>query len=163
MASVQKVDVDKGTVIQAVFDGMTNGKTVADVARELKLKPGTVRRWIAEDEEIYREYQRVRPLLGAALAEEAIRVARDSTTQTTAMDRVLIETLKWAAAKSAPSEYGEKQTVEHQGATTLQVKVIEEDVPVRNARRIAPAVATAVIAETTQVLTLPRTVDALDA
>jgi hypothetical protein len=45
---------------------------------------------------------------------------------------VLIETLKWAAAKANPVEYGEKQTVEHQGAQTLSVKIVEDDAPVRN-------------------------------
>jgi hypothetical protein len=45
---------------------------------------------------------------------------------------VLIETLKWAAAKANPVEYGEKQTVEHQGSQTLSVKIVEDDAPVRN-------------------------------
>jgi hypothetical protein len=29
-------------------------------------------------------------------------------------------------------EYGEKQTIEHQGAQTLSVKIVEDDAPVRN-------------------------------
>ena len=71
-------------------------------------------------------------LMGQAFAEEALHIARESTTSTTALDRVLIDTLKWAAAKANPSEYGEKQTVEHQGAQTLQVRIVEDDAPLRN-------------------------------
>lgn len=123
-------ELTREQVFEAVFDGMANGKTVADVARELKLKPGTVRKWLGEDEEVYRKYQRMRPLLGAAFAEEAVSVARNTTNAASAADRLLVETLKWAAAKSAPAEYGEKQTVEHQGQQTLQVKVVEEERPV---------------------------------
>jgi len=119
-------------VFEAVFDGMANGKTVADVARELGLRPGTVRKWLGEDEAVYARYLRMRPLLGAAFAEEAVAVARNTTNAASAADRLLVETLKWAAAKSAPIEYGEKQTVEHQGQQTLQVKVIEEEKPFKN-------------------------------
>jgi hypothetical protein len=136
---------ERTAILGQVFEGMTNGHTVADTCRRLKLNPGTVRQWIAKEPDWTAEYQRCRPLLGAALAEEAIRVARESTTQTTAMDRVLIETLKWAAAKSAPAEYGEKQLVQHEGQQTLQVKVIEDEVPVRNVQALRQAAVTAVL------------------
>lgn len=142
-------------VLAQVLEGMSNGKTVADTARLLKIPAGNIRQWIARDPEVYAEYQRMRPLLGASFAEEAIRVARESTTQTTAMDRVLIDTLKWAAAKSAPMEYGEKQTVEHQGQQTLQVKVIEDDAPVRNVKALKEAVVSAALATSIETLALP--------
>lgn len=136
---------DQADVVAEVFDGMTNGHTVADTAKRLGLRPGTVRGWIANDPAWFAEYQRRRPLLGASFAEEAIRVARESSSQTTATDRVLIETLKWAAAKSAPLEYGEKQTVQHEGQQTLQVKVLEDEVPVRNVKALREAAVTAVL------------------
>lgn len=129
-------EVSREAVFEAVFDGMANGKTVADVARELGLRPGTVRKWLGEDEAVYARYLRMRPLLGAAFAEEAVAVARNTTNAASAADRLLVETLKWAAAKSAPIEYGEKQTVEHQGQQTLQVKVIEEEKPVKNVQAL---------------------------
>lgn len=146
---------ERREVLAQVLEGMSNGKTVADTARLLKIPAGRIRTWLVRDREVYAEYQRMRPLLGAAFAEEAIRVARESTTQTTAMDRVLIDTLKWAAAKAAPQEYGEKQTVEHQGQQTLQVKVIEDDLPVRNVQALKEAVVSATLAQTTQTIALP--------
>mgnify|MGYP003337512761 FL=1 len=119
----------RAEILEAVLAGMSEGKTVADVARAEKVSPGTVRQWIADDEAIFARYQRMRPLLGASFAEEAVRVARDTRNENVPVDRLLIETLKWAAAKNAPMEYGEKQTVEHQGAQELRVKVVEEDAP----------------------------------
>jgi hypothetical protein len=143
---------DKGGVVakntemvERVLDGMAEGKTLAESVAEMAraerkagktgaevITAGRVRRWIAEDEAYFSLYQRMKRMLGQAFAEEALRIARESTTSTTAMDRVLIETLKWSAAKANPVEYGEKQTVEHQGSQTLSVKIVEDDAPVRN-------------------------------
>lgn len=133
----------KTEVVEGVLERMAEGKTVQESVERVwrgwayteqlrcpaKLTPGMVRVWIAEDEGWWRRYQRMKTMMGQAMAEEAIRVARESTSQTTATDRVLIETLKWAASKANPAEYGEKQTVEHQGSQQLQVKIVEEGAP----------------------------------
>lgn len=122
-------------LLEAVMLGMAEGRmlseTVRRVAKEqgLSVTPGQVRNWMVRDERWFLRYQRTRALLGQALAEEALDVARESTSHSTATDRILIETLKWAAAKANPAEYGERQTVEHQGAQTLQIKVVEDDAP----------------------------------
>lgn len=139
-------------MVECVLDGMAEGKTLADSVAEIArsqrkagktgadvLTAGRVRRWIAEDEAYFSLYQRMKRMLGQAFAEEALKIARESTTSTTAMDRVLIETLKWSAAKANPVEYGEKQTVEHQGAQTLSVKIVEDDAPVRNMQALNAA------------------------
>jgi len=139
-------------IVEAVLSGMADGKTLQETIKEVArargevIRPGSVRMWITLEEEWYLRYQKTKALLGQALAEEAIVVARESTSSTTAMDRVLIETLKWAAAKANPVEYGEKQTVEHQGAQTLSVKIVEDDAPVRNQKALEAAQVSAVIA-----------------
>ena len=133
---------DREAVVERVLAGMAEGKTLTETVAGLKrvleepITPGLVRRWIVAEEEWFVRYQKTKTMLGQAFAEEAILVARESTSSTTAMDRVLIETLKWAAAKANPVEYGEKQTVEHQGTQTLQVKVVEDDAPVRNEKAL---------------------------
>ena len=136
----------KELVIAQVLDGMASGQTLQDAAKASNVSASTVRQWIMADEESYRLYVKARLMQGQAMAEEAIRVARDTTNSSSASDRLLIETLKWAASKANPQEYGDKQTVEHQGAQTLQVKVIEDDVPVRNARAVGNAIAQSVVA-----------------
>ena len=146
---------ERVAIVRQVLEGMSSGRTVADTARELKVRAGTVRQWIAADPALWAEYRRMRPLLGAAFAEEAIRVARESTNASSAQDRTLIDTLKWAAAKAAPIEYGEKQVVEHQGQQTLQVKVLEEDAPVRNIRALKESVVAASLNTAATTLSLP--------
>ena len=160
---------ERREAVELVLDGMAEGKTLADTVRDIArnqrkagktgaevLTQGQVRRWVVEDEQQFAQYQRMKRLLGQAFAEEALHIARESTTSSTALDRVLIDTLKWAASKANPSEYGEKQTVEHQGAQTLQVRIVEDDAPLRNpkaAEQIGNAVATAMT--TPVILSLP--------
>lgn len=129
---------EKAEVVERVLAEMAEGQTLTETTDKVKkalgrpLSHGMVRRWIVANEDYFQRYERTKAMLGQAFAEEAIVVARESTSSTTATDRVLIDTLKWAAAKANPREYGEKQTVEHQGAQTLQIKVVEDDSPVRN-------------------------------
>lgn len=164
-------DAQKAEIVEEVLAGMAEGQTVADTVKVRQkafwkageaspLTPGMVRQWMRAREDWWTRYQRMKPVLGQALAEEAIRVARDSTGSTTATDRVLIETLKWAAAKANPVEFGEKQTVEHQGAQTLQVKIVEESPEVRNPEALGNAIASAITAPV--MLTLPAPMKAVD-
>ena len=127
--------MDKTETVEAVLGLMAEGKTVKEAGGALKLgvTAGTVRRWMSEREDWMGRYQQTKKLLAAALAEEAITVARESTNHSSAADRLLIETLKWAAAKASPAEYGERPTVEHQGAPVLQVKIVEDEAPTRQA------------------------------
>jgi hypothetical protein len=140
--------------VEAVLSGMADGKTLQETIKEVArargevIRPGSVRMWITLDEAWYLRYQKTKALLGQALAEEAIVVARESTSSTTAMDRVLIDTLKWAASKANPLEYGEKQTVEHQGTQTLQVKVVEDEAPVRNEKALKNVMVAATVTST---------------
>ena len=126
---------EREAAFEAVLDAMAEGVTLEEAVKALErpVTAGAMRKWIAADEDWVVRYTRAKRLLAQAWAEEAVRIARDSTTSSTAIDRVLIDTLKWAAAKANPAEYGERQTVEHQGAQTLAVKIVEDDVPVRNA------------------------------
>jgi hypothetical protein len=142
----------RAEIVELVLDQMAEGQLLADTVRKLSrageksITPGMVRQWIVRDETLGKRYARMKVMLGQALAEEAIVVARESTSSTTAMDRVLIDTLKWAASKANPLEYGEKQTVEHQGTQTLQVKVVEDDAPVRNEKALKNVMVAATLA-----------------
>ena len=124
----------KETAVEQVLEAMAEGQTVKEAVEKLALgvSPGTLRRWMSEREAWMTRYHQAKKLLAYALAEEAITVARESTNHSSAADRVLIETLKWAASKANPAEYGERQTVEHQGAQALTVKIVEDVGPIRN-------------------------------
>lgn len=118
-------------VLTAMAEGKTLSQTVSEVAsaERLSVTPGSVRTWFALDDDLLDRYRRMKPLLGQAFAEEAVQIARDSTRMSNTEDKLLIETLRWAAAKMAPLEFGERQVVEHQGNQVLKVEVVEVEAP----------------------------------
>lgn len=123
------ISEDRAAVMEAVLEAMARGETVDQAAKGQGCASGTVRQWFAQEETWRTRYREARLLQGQAMAEEAVRIAREATNYSSAADRLLIETLKWAASKANPAEYGEKQTVEHQGSQQLQVKIVEEGAP----------------------------------
>lgn len=131
---------DREAVMEAVLEAMCRGETVDSAAKAQGVASGTVRQWFARDEAWRGRYREARLIQGQAMAEEAVRIAREATNYSTSVDKLLIETLKWAAAKANPAEYGEKQTVEHQGSQQLQVKIVEEEGVPRQVRGLESAV-----------------------
>jgi hypothetical protein len=115
-----------GGVVEAVLGAMSEGETLSEAAADVGVTPSLVRRWIASEPGWMAAYQHAKRLQAQAWAEEAIQVARESTNQSATKDRLLVDTLKWAAAKASPGEFGDKQTVEHQGQQQLTVRVVEE-------------------------------------
>jgi len=132
-------------VMVAALEGMVSGRTLQEVVQALGYDPSIIRQWLADDGEWAGKYRKARLLQGQAMAEEAIRVARETSRGSNTEDKLLIETLKWAASKANPVEYGDKQTVEHQGSQTLSVKIVEDDAPVRNQKALEAGKVSAVI------------------
>ena len=133
-------------VMVAALEGMVSGRTLQEVVQALGYDPSIIRQWLADDGEWAGKYRKARLLQGQAMAEEAIRVARETSRGSNTEDKLLIETLKWAASKANPVEYGDKQTVEHQGSQTLSVKIVEDDAPVRNQKALEAGKVSAVMA-----------------
>jgi len=118
---------EREVVLEACLLAMADGETLAQWCIAEGYAPNTVRMWFATYEGWRERYFATRMLQGQAFADEAIRVARETTNFSSAADRVLIETLKWAAAKAHPMEFGDRQMVEHRGNQRLEVVVVEEE------------------------------------
>ena len=122
---------ERAEAVAAVFEGMANGRTLAEMARNLGLHESTVRLWINGDEAWYAEYQKRKRLLGQALADRALDVAMAADSKTFQADRLKVETLRWLASKVNQEEYGDRSVQETTGEVTLKIQVVEERIQPR--------------------------------
>jgi len=118
---------ERAALIEAVFDGMSEGKTLAETVSDYNVTEGTVRRWITQDEDLFWEYLAARALMAQSLAEEALLVARNTSNSTVSSDKLRIDTLQWAATKMNPREFGDKQLIQQEGKQTIEIRVVEEE------------------------------------
>lgn len=118
---------ERDAVVEAVFDGMSEGKTLAETVEDYNVSAGTVRRWITQDEGLFWEYLAARMLMAQSLAEEALQVARGTSNSTVSSDKLKIDTLQWAATKMNPREFGDKQLIQQEGKQTVEIRVVEEE------------------------------------
>ena len=80
----------------------------------------TILRWLSQDPVFRDLYARAKEAATDALAEELIDIADDTGGQTD-RDRLRVDTRKWLLAKLQPRKYGERQTLEHEGAVGTYV------------------------------------------
>lgn len=97
-----------------VCDRIAAGELIVDAAKAENVNPATVWKWAAADESLGKMYALAKEAAADALAFEALRVARDAM----GLDgpgvqaaRLNVDTLKWAAARRRPKEYGDKVDV----------------------------------------------------
>jgi transposase-like protein len=118
---------ERDAVVEAVFEGMSEGKTLSETVADYNVTEGTLRRWITRDEDLFWEYLAARALMAQSLAEEALRVARAATNVSASSDRLKIDALQWAATKMNPREFGDKQLIQQEGKQTVEIRVVEEE------------------------------------
>lgn len=99
---------NKAEVFSAICRRISDGELVKDASKAEGVDRMTVWRWLREDEGFRDLYTRAREAAADALADEALEVARGSMPERAASDRLLVDTLKWTAAKRRPREYGDK-------------------------------------------------------
>ncbi len=102
---------------------VANGETL----REICETPGmpcesTVRLWAVKLPDFSEEYARAREMQADAMADEALATARKGSGNPIA-DRLLVDTLKWAASKLKPRTYSDRLQVDNRGEQTLRVFV----------------------------------------
>ena len=137
-------EVYKTQAVETVFKGMSAGKSLAQVCKEEDLPTANVRRWIISNEDYAYQYRQARLLMAQALVDRALELAREATNHTIGRDRLEIDTLRWVAARMNPAEFGDRQIVDGNQNTTLEIKVVEEEAPLTARSKPVPKLAEAV-------------------
>lgn len=84
----------------------------------------TVIGWVRSDEDYAKRYAHAREVQADLLADEMLDVARSSSNETFQGDRLLVDALKWRAAKLRPKVYGERQHIEHSGNVEVASAIV---------------------------------------
>lgn len=113
-------------LVAKIFDHVSRGKSLREVCKDQGMPtPSTVYRWIREDEELFSQWQAVKILRSHALFDEAVDLAktlvyrgldgvsmeggRMATMNQIRAVQVAVETLKDAASKLNPTDYGQRK------------------------------------------------------
>jgi hypothetical protein len=101
---------------QTICARIAEGETLSAICKGADMPDrGTFRRWVIKDPELRVRYDAARELKATSLFDEALDIARNLTegendSTTVRAKQVAIDTLKWAAGKLNPREYGERAT-----------------------------------------------------
>ncbi|MCC8432414.1 hypothetical protein [Reyranella aquatilis] len=99
---------------------VAEGNLLHEVCRARRMPlAGTVRQWLRENAQFRNRYTLARETLADALAEDAIRVAREASPGDATARRLYVDAIKWYVARIAPGKYGERPAPE----ATLRVTV----------------------------------------
>ncbi len=124
-------------LLNAIFAGISLGKSVRAMCVEVGISQRVLWNWLANDEELMRQYLRAKELCVDAYAEEIIEISDDGSKDTyidekgrevtnrevIARAQLRIDARKWYAARLAPKKYGDKLPVTHEAADTKKTVV----------------------------------------
>ena len=100
-------------VLRAVCDRIVEGELIEDAARAEGVTGSTIRNWVRANAMMFALYARAREESAETLEQEAINAARSVNPLPRFFDaRLLVDTLKWAAAKRRPKVYGDRLDVD---------------------------------------------------
>jgi transposase len=105
----------RNAAIKTLLESMREGHSVREVAKQLGVHEATLRRWTAESDAVATQYAHAREAQADAHADKALEVAENATPENAQAARLLVDTLKWRAAKFRPRVYGERTALEHSG------------------------------------------------
>jgi hypothetical protein len=115
-------------VLEAILAGISLGKSARTMCTEVGISQRVLWNWLANDQELMRNYLRAKELCVDAYAEEIIEISDDGTRDTyldekgrevvnrdvIARAQLRIDARKWYAARLAPKKYGDKLPVTHE-------------------------------------------------
>ena len=115
-------------ILEAILAGISLGKSARTMCIEVGISQRVLWNWLANDQELMRNYLRAKELCVDAYAEEIIEISDDGTRDTyldekgrevvnrdvIARAQLRIDARKWYAARLAPKKYGDKLPVTHE-------------------------------------------------
>jgi hypothetical protein len=106
-------------------------ETLPRACKALDLPYYLVTRWRREHPEFNDTLQQARRDLAEHFQEEALETARTTTSATSGPNKLKVETLKWAAEKADPEQFGQKLKVDAKHEHSVQV-VLDTGIRRRN-------------------------------
>ena len=107
----------------AILHDIANGVTLFDATAKHGLARTTVYSWAREHEEFRTALTRAREEMAHSLVDDALKVADDVETKDQSYGARLRIDAKWRLASKFNPLYGDRQTIQHDGA--MPIKVIE--------------------------------------
>lgn len=109
----------------AVVECIRDGGTLNDAANAAGVDVATLKRWLADESrvEFRARYARAREDQADSFADEIVTVARDKM-RDPQQARLLVDSLKWVAAKRKPKAYGDKLELAGNAESPLTVNVV---------------------------------------
>lgn len=105
---------------EALISAIKDGKMLAEIAAEIGVVRGTLSNWIAADPSRSARAREARADAAAAYDEMAYENINSATdTFSLAKAREQAQHLRWRASKVNPKDYGERQTLDHQGSVAM--------------------------------------------
>lgn len=100
-------------VFDEICQRIAQGESLVSICKDADM-PGysTIMEWLNKSSDRAEKYARARESQADFLADEMLEVARNSTNETYQPDRLLVDALKWRAAKLRPRVYGDRQEVD---------------------------------------------------
>jgi hypothetical protein len=124
-------------ILEAILAGISIGKSARTMCVEVGISQRVLWNWLANDQELMRNYLRAKELCVDAYAEEIIEISDDGSRDVQIDDKgrevinrdviaraqLRIDARKWYAARLAPKKYGDKLPVTHEAADTKKTVV----------------------------------------
>jgi len=98
-------------IATTICDGISCGKSLITVCKELDLSIGLVFRWLGAQQSFSEQYARARLTQADVLAEEILDIVDDRKDDPNSR-RVRMDARKWYAGKLRPKRYGEASQVD---------------------------------------------------
>ena len=102
-------------IAETIIDGVSSGKTLTGMCRELDLSPHAVYGWIEKYPEFSKQYERAKFNLAQQLVDEMIDNARTLTPDMAITEKVRSQIYQWASARFAPAQFSDTRRLELSG------------------------------------------------